>query len=182
MKYPAGLTDENLVRQVREKNKELYSEIINRYQNKLLRYAFNLTGNSAQAADVVQNSLIKAYVNLYSFNVSKIFSSWIYRIVHNEAVNLLKKQKYQLPLNEMDDLDSGVAVEDELIKKELKIYDRQCLGQMAVEYREPLSLYFLEEKSYDEISEILRLPISTVGTRISRAKIIMKKICQNLKK
>ena len=52
---------------------------------------------------------------------------------------------------------------------------------MPVIYREPLSLYFLEEKPYEEISDILRIPVGTVGTRINRAKVLMKKICQKTK-
>lgn len=181
IKNPAGLSDENLIRQIRESHRELYSEIINRYQTKLIRYAVHLSGDRYQAEDIVQNALIKAYINLNSFNLKRKFSSWIYRIVHNEAINQLKQHKKILPLDNID-FDSGVNLENELIKKELKTYARNCLKQMDLKYREPLSLHFLEEKSYDEISEILRLPVSTVGTRINRAKIIMKKICQKLKK
>ncbi|MDD5681358.1 MAG: sigma factor-like helix-turn-helix DNA-binding protein, partial [Candidatus Omnitrophica bacterium] len=54
----------------------------------------------------------------------------------------------------------------------------KCLNKMSIIYKEPLSLYYLEEKSYEEISDILRIPIGTVGTRINRAKGLMKKICQ----
>jgi RNA polymerase sigma-70 factor (ECF subfamily) len=61
-----------------------------------------------------------------------------------------------------------------------EIVDRveKCLAQMHVRYAEPLSLFYLEDKSYEEISDILHLPMGTVATRISRAKIIMKAICQ----
>jgi RNA polymerase sigma-70 factor (ECF subfamily) len=181
VKSPAGLTDEELAKEIREKNKDWYGEIINRYQAKLLRYAVYLSGDRHEAEDIVENALIKAYMNLNSFNLNQKFSSWIYRIVHNEAVNLLKKRKKTVSLEQID-FDSGLDLEDELVKKDLKVYARDCLDKMELKYREPLSLYFLEEKSYTEISEILRLPPSTVGTRIKRAKIIMKKICQNLKK
>lgn len=172
------LSDEQIIKKVREKDKELYREIILRYQKKLLRYANYLLSDSYQAADIVQESFIKAYINLNSFNLNKKFSSWIYRIVHNQAMDYFKKNKIQYSLESHFDLDSGINLEDNLIKKELEKNTRQCLSQIPLLYKEPLSLYFLEEKNYEEISDILKIPISTVGTRISRAKILMEKICQ----
>lgn len=176
------LTDEQVVEIVRNKDKETYAEIIRRYQKKLLRYAGYITGDEHVGADVVQESFIKAYVNLKGFNVKRKFSSWIYRIVHNEAINSIKKNKKQISLTQEIELDSGVNLEDEIIKKELLRDTQYCLSRMPIIYREPLSLFYLEEKSYEEISDILRIPINTVGTRINRAKGIIKKICQKLKK
>ncbi len=176
------LSDEKIVELVCKEDKELYVHVIKRYQNKLMRYANYLIGDENHAADVVQESFIKAYISLKSFDTRKKFSSWIYRIVHNEAMNLANKQKNHISLYEEKDFDSGIDIEDNFIKKELKNRAQNCLNQMPVIYREPLSLYYLEEKSYEDISDILRIPMGTVGTRINRAKIIMKKICQKVKK
>ena len=178
MKNISKLSDEKVVLLVREKDKELYSEIIRRYEKKLLGYANYLIFDENDSADAVQNTFIKAYINLNSFKIGNKFSSWIYRIAHNEAMNVLNKHKKLVQLDENIDFDSGVSLEGEVIKKELKQSTQNCLKQMPVIYSEPLSLYFLEEKSYEEISDILRIPIGTVGTRINRAKSIMKKICQ----
>ena len=180
MKDILKLSDEKIVELVRKKDKELYIHIIKRYQDKLMRYASYLTGEEHNAADIVQESFIKAYVNLNGFNTKKKFASWIYRIVHNEAINLINKQKKQVSLYDDYDFDSGIDIEDEFIKKELRNRTHNCLNQMPVIYREPLSLYYLEEKSYEEISDILRIPVGTVGTRINRAKNLMKKICQQI--
>src|SRR4030065_22556 len=100
------------------------------------------------------------------------------RIVHNEAMNSISKQKKHIPLYKDIDFDSGINLEEDLIKKELKLHANNCLQQMQKIYSEPLALYFLEEKSYGEISDILRIPVGTVGTRINHAKGIMQKICQ----
>lgn len=172
------LSDEQLVEVVRRQDKEAYTQIINRYQKKLMRYASYITQNSDKAADAIQNAFIKAYINLNGFKVKKKFSSWLYRIAHNEAVNSFDRHRRHLTLELNQDWDSGIDLEDELVKKELKAQTRNCLKQLPVLYREPLALYFLEDKSYEDISDILRLPVGTVGTRISRAKILMKKICQ----
>ena len=170
-------TDEKVVEFTRTKNKEAYAEIIKRYQDKLMRYAKYLLNDNEKAADVVQESFIKAYVNLNSFNSKKKFSSWIYRIVHNQAINLIDKRKREIPLLDNIDFDSGINIEEEYKKKEIAKIVKECLNRMPVLYKEPLSLYFLEDKSYNEISDILRIPIGTVGTRINRAKVLMKKIC-----
>jgi len=172
------LSDEQLADIVRSQEKEVYSQIIKRYQAKLLRYAISILGDSDSGADVVQESFIKAYINLNSFRLNKSFSSWIYRIVHNEAMNVLKKQKHQQLIADEFQLSDDTNLEEDLIKKELADYAHSCLDQMPVIYREPLVLYYLEEKSYEEISDILRLPVGTVGTRLTRAKAIMKKLCQ----
>ena len=176
------LSDEEIVGIIRTKDKELYVELIKRYEAKLLRYASYILGDVHAGADAVQEAFIKAYINLNGFDTHKKFSSWIYRIVHNEAMNILNKRKRQRPIDERIDMDSGVNLEDEYIKRELIGNAHNCLEQMPLLYKVPLALFYLENKSYKEIGDILRIPIGTVGTRVNRAKIIMKKICQNKKK
>jgi RNA polymerase sigma-70 factor, ECF subfamily len=176
------VSDEDVVKIVRHSDKELYAEIIKRYQTKLLRYARYIMGDDHMGADVVQESFIKAYINLNGFDTKKKFSSWIYRIVHNEAMNMLDKHKKQRPMDTQLEYDSGVNIEDDFIKNELVNHAQHCLEQMPILYKEPLSLFYLEKKSYEEISDILRIPIGTVGTRVNRAKGIMKKLCQKNKK
>ena len=178
MKDISKLKDEQIVELVCNKDKELYVHIIKRYQDKLIRYASYLTGDEQDAADIVQESFIKVYINLNGFNTKKKFSSWVYRIVHNEAINLVGKKKKSILLYENAHFDSGINIEEDLIKKELKLHANSCLRQMQKIYSEPLALYFLEGKSYEEISDILRIPVGTVGTRINSAKVIMQKICQ----
>jgi len=79
------------------------------------------------------------------------------------------------------DFDSGVDIEDDLIKKQIVEHTKSCLSKLPEIYAEPLILYYLEEKKYEEISDILRLPVGTIGTRINRAKKTMKRICQKIK-
>lgn len=171
------LTDEEVVEYTKTKDKQAYAEIIRRFQDKLMRYATHILNDHDKASDVVQESFIKAYTNLNSFDTKKKFSSWIYRIVHNEAINLIKKYKKELPLFNDIDFDSGINIEKDYTKKEIIEMVRSCINEMPVLYKEPLSLFFLEDKSYNEISDILRIPTGTVGTRINRAKILMKKTC-----
>src|SRR4030066_1257110 len=132
MKNISKLSDEKVVLLIREKDKELYSEIIRRYEKKLLGYANYLIFDEADAADVVQNTFIKAYINLNGFKIGNKFSSWIYRIAHNEAMNVLNKHKKLVQIDQNMDFDSGVNLEDEVIKKELKQRTQNCLKQRPV--------------------------------------------------
>lgn len=178
MRQLSKFTDEEAVELTRTKDKEAYAEIIRRYQDKLMRYAVYILNDDEKAADVVQESFIKAYINLNGFNTKMKFSSWIYRIVHNQAINLIAKHKKEVPMFENIDFDSGVDIEKEYARGEIAKMVKECLNEMPILYKEPLSLFFLEDKSYNEISDILRIPIGTVGTRINRAKKLMQKICQ----
>ncbi len=171
-------SDNEVVELVRKKDKNIYAEIIRRYEKKLLRYATYLINDEQLAADAVQEGFIKAYINLHSFNLKLQFSSWLYRIVHNQAINLISTTKKNLVIEEALDFDSNIDLEDDLIRKELREHMHLCLNQMSLLYKVPLVLFFLEEKTYEEISDVLRIPIGTVGTRINRAKHIVRKICQ----
>lgn len=174
------LTDEEIVEMVRSEDRELYAVIIKRYQNRLLRYANNLIKNESKAVDVVQDSLVKAFVNLHGFDTKKKFSSWIYRIVHNETINVLQKNQKEVNLPDDFDIQSEENIEADMEQKEIVFKVEKCLQEMPILYSEPLSLYYIEEKSYEEISDILRIPMGTVAIRISRAKKLMKNICQKI--
>ena len=174
------LTDEEIIEKVRTSNQDLYAVVIDRYQKKLIRYAYNLIKNEERAADIVQESFIKAFINLNSFNIKKKFSSWIYRIVHNQAINLAKKYQKETPLLENWDFKSNDDIEKDFEEKATKEKVEKCLKEIPLLYSEPLSLHYIDEKSYEEISDILRIPMGTVATRINRAKKLMKNICQKI--
>lgn len=171
-------TDEELVTIIRTEDRELFAELVKRYESKLMRYAIHLVHDEQTASDIVQSSFIKAYINLQGFDTRKKFSSWIYRIVHNESINSFKKSKKEIPMIENLDFQSDEDIELDFTKKELVEKTQHCLHRMPILYSEPLSLYYLEDKSYEEISDILRIPMGTVATRINRAKALMKKLCQ----
>ncbi len=178
MNIGKNLSDEEVVEKVRSVDQELYSVILERYQSKLMRYATHLVHDEDVALDIVQNSFIKAFVNLHGFDSKKKFSSWIYRIVHNEAMNSIKKYKKEIKMPEGFDFVSDEDITKDFEQKENSGKVVKCLQKIPVLYSEPLSLYYLDEKTYEEISDILRIPMGTVATRISRAKIAMKHICQ----
>lgn len=170
--------DEEMVEKIRSIDQDFYAIIIERYQNKLLRYATNLIKDKDKAADVVQDSFIKAFINLKSFDIKKSFSSWIYRIVHNEAMNIIVKHQKEIKFPDDIDFKSKEDISKDFERKEIVARVEKCLEKIPLLYSEPLALFYIDEKSYKEISDVLRIPMGTVATRISQAKILMKNICQ----
>ena len=177
-----SLEDEALVPLIQNKDQELYIHLVKRYQQRLIRYARYLGASDDQAEDIVQESFIKSFINLNSFKTDKKFSSWIYRIVHNHTINFLKKEQKSQHTTLSDWLSEIIPskanleeeFELELSKEEL----RRQLDKLAHNHKEVLILYYFEDKRYQEISEILRIPTSTVGIRLRRAKQKLRELCQ----
>ena len=176
-------TDEEIAKQVQRGQVEPFELLVKRYQEKLTRYGRKFLSNNQDIEEIIQEVFIKSYVNIKSFDLSRKFSSWIYRIAHNEFVNALRKRK-RSPLYFFD-LDvflphfvSKETPEKDIEKKEAKELINRFLKKIDSKYREVLVLYYFEDLSYKEISDILHIPISTVGVRIKRAKNIMKSYCE----
>ena len=180
-----SLSDEKLVEKIRSRDSELFAEIIGRYQQKLYRYLRYLTNRPSEAEDILQDVFIKAYRNLLGFNTKKKFSSWIYRIAHNEGVNFIRKlsKRKEISLQGLGKIDfapnrKNNSFLDAQVRKEIQEKVKECLDELEIKYREPLILYYLEGKHYREISDILRISTKTVGTLIFRGKRILKVICE----
>lgn len=178
-----NLSDEKLVVHIRTKNSEAYREVMFRYQEKLLRYVQTVVGDADDGADVVQNTFIKAFKNLHSFDEKRKFSSWIYRIAHNESVNHLRKKKWLFSLQESwahDLPDDKLEIEDNFFQQQEEANLYQAIDSLPVKYRSPILLH-LEGQKYEEIAEVLRIQSKTVATQIRRAKQQLKKILINSK-
>ena len=181
------LSDEEIVKLVISKDHDLYEFLVRRYQKKLLSYVGYYIPDYDKAADVVQDVFIKTYVNLKGFNSHLKFSSWLYRIAHNEAINAIKKYRREISLEDNENfeeafLEHAKDIESSFEKKETKEMLKECVHKLQLKYEEVIILYYFEEKSYEEISDVLRISVGAVGTRINRAKKMLQQTCKNLKK
>lgn len=176
------LSDEELVEKVRKNNQELYVEVVRRYQQPLFRYAITMVHDPDIAQDIVQEALIKAYTNLRSFNTKKKFSSWIYRITHNQAMDYFRSQRKLVSFEMLPELVSSLVsksdVEATLDETLLREKIDQVIDQLPVQYRSVVALYYLEGKKYAEIGEVMKVPEGTVATWLRRSKIILAKALQ----
>ncbi|MCI0479289.1 RNA polymerase sigma factor [Candidatus Uhrbacteria bacterium] len=174
----AGLSDAELVRLALE-DREHFVHLTRRYEGKLLRYVLAITGyRKEDAEDVLQEVFIKTYVNLNGYDPRLRFSSWIYRIAHNEAVSDIRRRAAR-PTRAMEDADIDRWSDGSDLSKELDIrLDRarieETLRAIDVKYREVLVLRFLEGHSYADIADILRKPVNTVGNLIARGKKLFR--------
>lgn len=176
-------TDEELVVIVLE-NQSVFSYLVSRYKDKLLRYIRRLSSvGLEEAEDMLQNIFIKAYLNLNDFDDSLKFSSWIYRIAHNEVIDNYRKRKARPQLLDIDIKDSQISelagdtnLLEELARQELKQEISAAISRIDVKYQEMIILKYLEEKDYQEISDIIKKPLGTVASRMNKAKAELKKV------
>jgi len=174
-------TDELIVARVIDGDVDEYAKIMNRYEARLHRYVVYLIHDHTAADDVVQDSFIKAYQNLQGFNPTYKFSSWIYRIAHNEAMNAIKKNRRHMTNDDIETLpDVGYdqRIEEFIDSSILKSHVHACLAKLNPKYREVIQLVYFERMKYEEVSDILHMPASTVGVWLSRAKAQLKDICK----
>ncbi len=181
MTSPGNKSDAKLVK-LALKNSDDFAYLIERYEKKLMRYIQRFSGLSRDdAEDVLQEAFIKIYKNLNAFDPDLSFSSWAYRISHNETISYMRKHSNSanvLPLesddeeavNLLDVLCSGVDLPEEYSKKEKGEKVKRVLSMLSPNYRDILILKFLEDMSYEAIADILKMPIGTVGTLVNRAK------------
>lgn len=154
-------------------NNDFFTVLVNRYKQRFFYYLKAFAGfRNDEIEDVIQNSFIKIYKNLNNFDSKLKFSSWAYRIVHNEAIDEIRRQKRSnLPLfPELEIPDDKNDLMEDLDEKFEKKIVMQVLQELKDDYREVLVLRFFEDRDYKEISDILRRPLGTVCTLISRAK------------
>ena len=163
--------------------------LMKRYEEKLANYVHRFTYLADEdIADIVQDSFINAYQHLNDCDGNLKFSSWLYRIVHNQAINFMKKNKQSVKIDaENDDefvdwLAAETNIEKETIIKYFNDYVQTVLQKLKPDYKEVLVLKFFEDKDYSEISDILQKPMGTVATLLSRAKIQFKQIYEKEKK
>jgi RNA polymerase sigma-70 factor (ECF subfamily) len=175
-------TDEELV-VLTLKDKENYRYLMERYEKKLIRYIIRISGiKKEDAEDVLQESFIKAYQKINDFDFGYKFSSWMYRIVHNETFTHLRKKKARPKVIDsefssiiIDSLRDDLNVEKEIDKKYLAKHLSEIMSGISEKYRIVLTLKYLEDKDYQEISDILKKPVGTVATLLKRAKEQLKK-------
>jgi RNA polymerase sigma-70 factor (ECF subfamily) len=184
--------DADLVRRSIESPDE-FERLIERYQELLRRYVRRISRANNDELDIIlQDVFIKAYENLNDFDQDLAFSSWIYRIAHNESIDYLRRNKRggsSLDDPAYDDesvtLAETIAADDDIAsdldKGYLKTNVRTILDELDPQYRAVLVLRFLEDRSYDEISDILRKPPGTVATLIHRAKKEFRRIAEERK-
>ena len=178
VRYATSMNDEEIVEMAR-REQAFFGHIVERYEAPLRRYIRRLgVRNEDDQLDVMQEIFIKVYRNLNSFDTNMKFSSWIYRIAHNEAISWYRKRNVRPEGHLIDNGDEVVTLLQSMESGQAKQFDEslnaeavnQALEVLDQKYRDPLILRYFEHKEYEEISDILRIPTGTVGTLVHRGK------------
>lgn len=175
------LDDNDIIADILDGDFDAYGVLMSRYERKLLSYVYYLMNSDTFASDVVQDAFIKAYQNLRTYDPKYKFSSWIFRICHNEAINAIKREKHlnhNVDAYDMESESTDNNVSKILDKTKLAHDLRACINHLNSKYKDVLILQYYKDMKYEEISEILQIPVSTVGVRSKRAKEALKSICQ----
>jgi RNA polymerase sigma-70 factor (ECF subfamily) len=165
----ADEVDRGLIRATLDGDPEAFGTLIDRHQRVLFNLALRMVANYDDAADVVQNALIKAYRRLHTFDDRYRFFSWIYRIVMNEAVNMLNRRKPTVEVS--PDLPfPGPSGDEEVNELEMRTQIQAALMQLTPNYRQVIVLRHFADLSYREISDLLDVPEKTVKSRLFTAR------------
>ena len=174
--------DLELVRRCLAGDSSAYTGLVERYQKPVFGLIVRMLGDPGASEEIAQEAFVRAYTHLSSFDQKRKFSSWLFRIAHNATIDELRKRRHTMvPLESegdegrLDLLDvladqrtadperraSGSALRDDL---------EEILRELRPEYAEVMVLRFVEELAYEEIAEIMDLPLGTIKTYIHRAR------------
>ena len=167
---------------------DAFLEITRRYRNQITNYVYRMLDDYDRAVDLAQETFVRVWVNAGRYQATYSFSTYIYKIAHNLAISELRQRKrrrtIQLPtfFSDKDNEEMEVEIEDRkqqpaddvMIGDERRQAVSRAIASLPEKYRAALVLCDIDEKSYDEISEVLGLPVGTVKSRINRARNLLK--------
>jgi len=172
----ATLTDMQIIDAVLAGDKQAYSQLVTRYQDRLFRSLLRMTGSREEAEDVAQESFVQSFVKLSSFKGNSQYFTWLYRIAFNTCISRKRRKRPTTSVDAMrnagaaDPTDSGPAAGEQLEQQERIAAVHSALAELSDEYRQIIVLRELEDCSYEEIAKILEMPVGTVRSRLHRAR------------
>ncbi len=184
-------SDEQLMSLFQGGDENAYIELVNRYKDKLINFIFNYLGDLESSEDVVQETMIKLYLKKHYYKEIAKFSTWLYTIAKNLANTELRKRKqrkttllsqfskddktYELPSN---DPEPGHEIQTDVVNKII----RDAVDQLSEKFKIVIVLRDIQGLSYEDISEIINVPIGTVKSRINRARLQLQVELKHIKK
>lgn len=166
-----------LISRARGGDREAFGELVEQYRDNVYRLAYRMCGNAYDADEAAQEAFVAAWRALPNFRGDAKFSTWLYRLTTNAAIDVMRREKRHQTVGdgEMVDLaDDADSPQETVERTEQQEAVQKALATLSEEYREVLLLRYMEELDYAEIAEVLQLPSGTVKSRINRAKAALK--------
>lgn len=176
----ASVADSELVARALLGREDGFEELVRRYQRPIVSYVYRMTGNYEAALDLTQDVFIKVYNSLARYSSEYKFSTWIYRIAHNTAIDHLRRYSVRESELETENGYEKPFASDALTPEQLserserRAEIEEVIWSLPPSYRELILLRHAHDLSYDEIAEVTGLPLGTVKNRIFRAREAMR--------
>jgi RNA polymerase sigma-70 factor (ECF subfamily) len=167
--------------------REAFGELVSRYQSRLYNAAIRLVDNPEDAADVVQDAFLNAFQSLHTFKGDAEFFTWLYRIAFNTAISFKRKKRATVSLDgrgpegsiDPDDSSEYIKPGAALERSEEESQLKDAISRLSHEHREVLVLKDIEGLKYEEIAEILAVPIGTIRSRLHRARLELRELLES---
>lgn len=181
-------SDKEIVWEVLNGNQDLFAVLVARYEKPIFNYVYGMVRHRQDAEDLTQEAFVKAFFALKTYKDAFEFSTWMYRIARNVCLDYFRKQKIRsffslnTPVGEEkedeveDFLPGDKDPEEGVLEGETLEQVLQAVGKLPWKFREVIVLRYIEELPYEEIAQVLGVPIGTVKTYLHRAKEKLKEI------
>ena len=166
-------TDRDLIQRARRGANDAFGELVTRYQTGVFNVCYRMLHERGEAEDLTQETFMRAYDRLHTFDLEREFGPWIRRVAANLCLNHLEAQKVTAPLDEERDADESQRPEKQVEVKERSAQVRTALASLPPHYRAVVELRHYQELSYDEIAAELNIPLSDVKSHLFRARKIL---------
>lgn len=153
-----------------------FGELVQRHQDRLRNTLLRMTGSAEEAEDVAQEAFVQAYTKLDTFQRSSRFYTWLYRIAFNQAISKNRKRRPRVSLNAVQEAGGiepeadGSAPADPVLTGERSELLHEAIAELAEDHRQVLVLREFEGCDYQQIAEVLEVPVGTVRSRLFRAR------------
>ena len=179
------LDDRVLVSRILEGDRDRFTELVKRYEKRVVNYVYRITHRYEEAHDLAQEIFVKVFVALDRYDSKYQFSTWLFRIAQNTAIDALRKKSIvevpiAKPASADDDIkdrefpDPGVSPYRALKNKQLAAAIDRAVVDLPPDYRELIRLRHFAELSYEEIASMKKLPLGTVKNKLFRARNMLK--------
>ena len=166
-------TDRDLIQRARRGANDAFGELVTRYQTGVFNVCYRMLHERGEAEDLTQETFMRAYDRLHTFDLEREFGPWIRRVAANLCLNHLEAQKVTAPLDEERDADESQRPEKQVEVKERSAQVHTALASLPPHYRAVVELRHYQELSYDEIAAELNIPLSDVKSHLFRARKIL---------
>lgn len=179
------LDDRSLVERILGGDRDLFGVLVSRYEKRVINYVYRITHRYEEAHDLAQEIFVKVYLAIDRYDPKYQFSTWLFRIAQNSAIDALRKKSIsEVPLMRQTDddpsgkerefADDGISPYRALKNKQLSAAIDQAVEKLPTDYRELIQLRHFAELSYEEIASMKKLPLGTVKNKLFRARNLLK--------